>query len=67
MKTTEYKGYRITDGGFNNRVVEGIGSGVLPKALRGSFTSTAQAEHAIDKLGKTRGAKRGKSVSNTRG
>lgn len=63
MKDKEYKGYKIADGGFQSREIKSVGAGVLPKALRGRYNSTAQAMYAIDTYGK--GAKKnGKAVSN---
>ena len=45
----EYKGYRIlTDRVFGMKYIERIGTGALPKRLRGTFTSPAQAMIAID-------------------
>ena len=62
MKNKEYKGYMISDGGSQTRMIKSIGSGALPKALKGRFTSTSQAEYAIDKLEADKGAKRAKTI-----
>ncbi|AFE86210.1 hypothetical protein [Salinivibrio phage CW02] len=59
----EYKGYAIVDGGFNSRKIQSVGKGALPKALKGSYTSTDQAKHAIDVYGKREGNKRDETVS----
>lgn len=45
----EYKGYNIKgDGVYGQKVIHSIGSGALPKSLRGSFTNERQAERAIN-------------------
>ena len=45
----EYKGYRIkSDNKFGLQYIERIGTGALPKRLRGQFTTTKQAIIAID-------------------
>lgn len=63
MREREYKGYKIVNGGFQTREIKSIGSGALPKALRGKYSNTAQAEYAIDTLELEKGAKRAKAVS----
>lgn len=60
----EYKDYRIVgDGTFGNKLIQAKGSGQIPKALAGAYTSPSIAQAAIDryilaqeeKNGKTKG------------
>ncbi len=44
----EYKGYELRWEALTMVTVHSIGKGALPKALGGSFTTTAFAKNAID-------------------
>lgn len=44
----EYKGYKIVDNGVQTRRITTIGKGSLPKELRGMYSTSMQAENAID-------------------
>lgn len=46
---SDYNGYVIeVDGTFGLKVIKAKGSGALPNILKGSFTSEAFAQRAID-------------------
>ena len=48
--SNEYEGYKIeSDGTFSMKVIKPIGKGSVPVDLRGSYTSTRDAEVAIDR------------------
>jgi len=62
----EYKGYRVTPlGTYSLLKIQAKGSGTIPDALNGSFTSSKEATLAIDKylssLTKQGGRKHGKA------
>ena len=48
--SSEYEGFKIDgDGTFSMKVIKPVGKGSIPVALRGSYTSTREAEVAIDR------------------
>lgn len=59
----EYKGFVIGTAHGSLKRVHPKGRGSSPKELRGIFTSGREAQLAIDKLERNRGAKRGKDKS----
>jgi hypothetical protein len=62
-KEVEYNGYKVKAGPCNTRIISKIGSGTLPKALRGQYTKTELAMHAIDVYLSSKGGKRAETVS----
>ena len=64
MREIEHKGYNIVNGIARTRVIKSIGSGALPKALHGMFTSTVEAIRAIDSYSPEKDTKRGKTIPN---
>ena len=44
----DYKGYAIFDGGYRMRAIKAIGSGALPKTLKGLYTDVGAAMQVID-------------------
>lgn len=60
---TEYKGYELRWHALNMVTVHTIGKGALPKALGGSFTTTAFAKNAIDGYLAVKGGKDGETAS----
>ncbi len=62
---TEYKGYELRWHALNMVTVHTIGKGALPKALGGSFTTTAFAKNAIDGYLATKGVKDGETASSS--
>lgn len=62
----EYKDYRIvTDGTFSMFVIKAKAQGQVPEELRGMYTSSLQAQIAIDGYVPKRGGK--KNVPDERG
>lgn len=62
--TYEYKGYKIAgSGGYAMKVIQPIGKGSVPKELRGLYTSSPEAELAIDRLEASKGKTRAKTSS----
>lgn len=59
----EYKGYELRWGSLTMVTVHSIGKGALPKALGGSYTSTAFAKDAIDGYLANKGIKDGETAS----
>lgn len=48
--SSEYNGFKIdSDGTYSMKVIKPVGKGSVPVSLRGSYTSTSEAEGAIDK------------------
>lgn len=59
----EYRGYIIEhDGSFGMKKIKAKGSGALPKALKGSFTNSANAIRVIDLYLAEKEASNGKEV-----
>lgn len=55
----EYNGYKVeSDGTFGYINVKPVGSGSVPKQLRGDYTSNRFAKLAIDKHGKVKDGKK---------
>tara|TARA_R110000851_G_scaffold232398_4_gene385045 strand:- start:259 stop:483 length:225 start_codon:yes stop_codon:yes gene_type:complete len=44
----EYKGYKIENNNFCNKVIKPVGKGSVPATLRGLYTTYATAKQAID-------------------
>lgn len=59
---TEYKGYDLRFDSLQLITIHTIGKGALPKALGGSFTTTAFAKNAIDGYLADKGAKNGETA-----
>lgn len=65
---SEYRGYNIElDGTFGLRSIKSIGSGALPKVLRGSYTKQDFAERDIDLYLDSKESSNGEKVSTNRG
>ena len=59
-----YKGYVIQgDGTFGLKVIKSVGAGILPRALKGSFTGFTAARVAIDNYLDSKEARNGKKSS----
>ncbi len=59
----EYKGYELRWEALQLVTIHNIGKGALPKALGGSFTTTAFAKNAIDGYLATKGVKDGETAN----
>lgn len=58
----EYKGYELRWDALQMMTIHSIGKGALPKALGGSFTTTAFAKNAIDGYLAMKGLKDGETA-----
>ena len=55
----EYKGYKVENNNFCNKVIKPLGKGSVPINLRGLYTSFATAKAAIDAESRLPTTKRG--------
>ena len=61
----EYKGYRLVPDYGNLLKVINSGKGMVPNALRGSFTSRGAAQQAVDDYLEEKALRDGKTNSNS--
>lgn len=54
-----YKGYRIENNQFSQKIIKPDGKGSSPKSLRGMFTSDREAQIAIDSYIRLKPEKKG--------
>jgi hypothetical protein len=63
----DYKGYTIFDGGYSMRAIKPIGSGALPKLLKGFYTDVGAAMQVIDRYIRDKKVKtNGKAIRSSR-
>ena len=59
----EYRNYELRWDALRGITIHSMGKGALPKALGGSFTTTAFAKNAIDSYLAMKGVKDGETAS----